>query len=83
MESIYTELALYGSINKCARTDNIFYPTSEICDGTVSLNLECDIFSISISIWHRQIKDLPIKNHTNHKSHKSPKVVGNILNKVN
>ena len=29
MESIYTELALYGSKNECART--------EVCDGTVSL----------------------------------------------
>ena len=38
MESIYTELALYGSINECARTDNVFFPISEICDGTISLS---------------------------------------------
>ena len=37
MESIYTELALYGSIIECARTDNFFPPISGVCDGTVSL----------------------------------------------
>ena len=37
MESIYTELALYGSKNECVRTDNVFSPMSEVCDGTVSL----------------------------------------------
>ena len=37
MVSIYTELALYGSKNKCARTDIVFLPISEVCDGTVSL----------------------------------------------
>ena len=37
MESIYTELTLYGSNNECARTDTVFLPISEICDGTVSL----------------------------------------------
>ena len=37
MESIYTELALYGSKNECARTDDVFSPISEVCDGTVSL----------------------------------------------
>ena len=38
MESIYTELGLYGSKNECARTDIVFLPISEVCDGTVSLN---------------------------------------------
>ena len=38
MESIYTELALYGSKNECARTDNVFSPISEVCDDTVSLS---------------------------------------------
>ena len=28
MESIFTELALYGSINECARTDTVFLPIS-------------------------------------------------------
>ena len=37
MESIYTKLALYGSRNKCARTDNVFSPISEVCDGMVAL----------------------------------------------
>ena len=38
MESIHTKLALYGSKNECARTDNVFSPISEVCDGTVSLD---------------------------------------------
>ena len=37
MESIYAELALYGSTKKCARTDTVFIPIYEDCDGTVSL----------------------------------------------
>ena len=37
MWSIYTELALYGSKNECARTDTVFLPISEVCNGTVSL----------------------------------------------
>ena len=37
MESIYTKLALYGSKGECARTDNVFFPISEVCDGKVSL----------------------------------------------
>ena len=45
MESIYTELALYGSKNEFARTDTVFLPISEVCDGTVSLKV---IFLIGI-----------------------------------
>ena len=37
MESICTELALYGSINECSRTDTVFLSISEVCDGKVSL----------------------------------------------
>ena len=37
MESIYTELALDGSENECARTDNDFSTISEVGNGTVSL----------------------------------------------
>ena len=37
MESIFTELALFGSKNECARTDNVFSSIAEVCDGTVSL----------------------------------------------
>ena len=36
MESIYTESALYGSNNECARTDFVFSPISEVCEGKVS-----------------------------------------------
>ena len=39
MESIYTELALYGSKNECARADTVLLPISEVFDGTVSLIL--------------------------------------------
>ena len=37
MESKYTEWALYGSKNVFARTDTVFLPISEVCDGKVSL----------------------------------------------
>ena len=37
MESIYSELALYGSKNECVKTYNVFSLISEVCDGTVSL----------------------------------------------
>ena len=37
MESIHTNLALYGSKDVCARTDTVFLPISEACNGTVSL----------------------------------------------
>ena len=41
MESIYTELALNGSKDECARTDIVFSTISEVCDGTVSLIKLC------------------------------------------
>ena len=37
MEIIYTELALYSNKNECGRTDTVFLPISEVCNGTVSL----------------------------------------------
>ena len=40
MEIIYTNLALYRRRKKCARTDNVFSPISEVCDGTVSLVIQ-------------------------------------------
>ena len=43
MEITYTELALYRSQNECAKTDNIFSPISEFCDGTVSLRLRLEL----------------------------------------
>ena len=39
LQSIYTELAVYGSKNEDATTDNAFSPISEICNGTVSLTI--------------------------------------------
>ena len=56
MESIYPELALCGSKNECARTDTVFFPISEVSDGTVSLKTfqergaiqgPCDLLSFS------------------------------------
>ena len=47
MESIYTELALYWSKNECARTENVFFPISKICDGTVSLTISRFNYSIN------------------------------------
>ena len=38
MESTYTDLALYGGKNLCARIDNGFSLISEACDGTISLS---------------------------------------------
>ena len=37
VESIYTELALYWSKDESARTNNVFLPISEVCNGMVSL----------------------------------------------
>ena len=45
MESIYPELALCGSKNACAMTDTVFFPISEVSDGTVSLGV------VSINVW--------------------------------
>ena len=39
IEIMYTELALYGSTNLCARTNTVFLPISEVCDSTVFLKL--------------------------------------------
>ena len=38
MESIYTGLALYGSKDESARTDNVFLPIFEVCNGMVSIS---------------------------------------------
>ena len=53
MESIYTELALYGSKNECARTDNVFFSISEICDGTVSLGVP--VKNAFLRYWEKDI----------------------------
>ena len=39
MKSIYPGLALYGGKIECAGTDIAFFPISDVCDGTVSLNI--------------------------------------------
>ena len=36
-ESICPEISLCGSKNKCARTDSVFLPLSEVSEGTVYL----------------------------------------------
>ena len=38
MKSIYPELALCGSKNECPRTETVFFPISEVSEGTVSLD---------------------------------------------
>ena len=39
MESIYPELALYGSKNEFARTDTVFFPLSQVCTTVVTLGV--------------------------------------------
>ena len=58
MECIYTELALYGSKYECARTDTVFLPISEVCDGKVSL-MFLDTFlitSVSGKLTHSSLQ---------------------------
>ena len=51
MESIYTGLALYGSKYECARTDTVFLPISEVCDGTVSLVPLVQKLQVDFAYW--------------------------------
>ena len=37
MDSLSLEFALYGSKNKCARTDTVFFPISQVCTRGVTL----------------------------------------------
>ena len=37
MESLNPEFALYGSRNKCARTDTVSFPISEVCTRRMTL----------------------------------------------
>ena len=57
---MYNELALYGGKNECARTDNVFFPISEVCDGTVSLIFLFLVQScqkrIALVFFYRQIE---------------------------
>ena len=57
MASIYAELALYGSQNECARTETVFSPISEVCDGTVSLMIS-QLNHNDGHIW------IPLLNHS-------------------
>ena len=38
MKIIYRELALYGGKIEYPRSDNAFFPISQVCNGTVSLS---------------------------------------------
>ena len=61
MESIHTNLALYGSKNEFAMTDNVVFPISEVCDGTVSL----DVTQFYVTKYSNETKGLiviPVKN---------------------
>ena len=50
MGSIYTELALCGSKNECARTDTVFLQLSGVSEGMVSLYPMClDLWSLRAS----------------------------------
>ena len=53
MESVYTDLALCGSKNECARTDTVFSPISQVCIRGVTLGLQCRPATcyFSISAW--------------------------------
>ena len=37
MKSIYSDLALYGSTNECARTVTVFFSISQVCTRVVTL----------------------------------------------
>ena len=61
MDIICTKLALYWSKNECARTENVFFPISEVCNGTVSLVLsyvERAGFQIVLSPWKQLVSQL-------------------------
>ena len=53
MESIFTKLALYGSKKQCARTDNVFSPISEVCNGTVSFMKLCNSETLGHDMIYR------------------------------
>ena len=51
---IYPELALCGAKIECARTDNAFFPISEVCNGTVSimqLIVFVPLFNVKVNIY--------------------------------
>ena len=60
MESIYTELALYGSKNECARNDTVFLPVSEVCDGTVSLKELTVVTVLTLGRFVTEINEMTV-----------------------
>ena len=48
MESIDPELALYDSRYYCAKTDTVFFPIYEVCEGTVSLKIWFQQWSVLV-----------------------------------
>ena len=77
METLYTELALHGSNNYCARTDTVFFLLlllllllliSEVCDGTVSLftdqmGFELNTMQAFVSIFLIRFTVISYKHH--------------------
>ena len=57
MESIYTELALYGNKKECASADNVYIPISEVCYGMVSLYRVCGL-TITFELFFARLKEL-------------------------
>ena len=52
MESIYSELALYGRKNEGAKTDKVFSQKTEVCDGMVSLIVSEKSFVITNILFY-------------------------------
>ena len=72
MESKYTELALYGSKNECARIDYVYFSISEVCDGTVSLikTIKITIVKISTKKLLKTTKKISLTSFLAIKNHK-------------
>ena len=58
MESLYSELALYGRKNLCARTDKVFFSISEVSKGTVSLMPTQFLTKILTVFWKEELETL-------------------------
>jgi hypothetical protein len=56
MDSIYPELALYGSKNECARTATVFFPVSQVCARGVTLT---EITKIPKLLKYLKLQKLP------------------------
>ena len=63
MESIYTDLALYGNKNEFARTNTVFLTISEVCEVTVSFT-NFDILVLASpggKYWQSLFSALPLQ----------------------